>query len=1054
MLGRQCNKLRSSVKVISCSKIAYSNKVNLQKSCFLLGSSKRFLGNQNPISKSDIFVSAGPTNKNVVGGNKRSRISSVEFLEKLIAGISTDIHQKNRVYKNDFIRVIDKIKETNMSSRKQGLLLIKCCTELMPDEMPSTRMALVQELWNAIKPHTTFDVEHYNELLRVYIANNKKLVVSKFIGEMGAVKPNLTTFELILRTLGEAGDINQCTEVISNMKAQGLPATENVFNSLIICHGKSGNLDNIPEILTMMKSLQLDYSVNTYTAIARAYGWNKKNQQLIKEMNTAVKNGITFGEVHIMDIVKTLAFVGNHVSIPEVLKYLPRQILESPSITPTMQSVATLLVFQSHPMAALEIYKILPLPSFGPKDDMGLHGRSLVRDCVKASTPSSVIALISQELMSSGRNAIALQNAAEAALQLGKVPLALDLFTRMKQFGMPVRPHYFWPILLQTSKTYGEKGVMNTLSTMSEMEVKPDYETIMDYTLPYVSFTSPQNLMKKFQEAGLTVTSVLTPMMVTLLNTGQVRAASEICELFDGKVDAELVIKPLLKGFLISSDIKSVIHILEDITAKALDKKKDWVGRFLCALIKNKRVKEDFPDILSIVKALQGKGIKISTSAADYCLSRIPEHPKKELIDSFKEALVNITDERLVDEGEMFVQQIQHPKQMNEEALSAHLVELESKGMNTRGVLRKLLQQYCRSGNLAAAREILEKCEREGVFLSAGMKASIFDLHVKQGELDMAELVLADLNKSSPNFTLDEYKVIDFATLMVYRKKIDKAFELINEQSRKRHITGGRNLSMNCWRLMDAVAAQGSVTEARRMFTLLTSLRYCKPSNTLLGPLVRAHLKNGDLEQAVQEFVSLAEKYKKTPLKHELLCKVLLAMNEGKSEERFISNEQSNGKLNKLAQTILNVDRQVHGASDVQVTLIAALADVGYKMTLRKIFLDPTTKFHPDALLRHCERFADEKKIHALEAIADTSKDLRHVHIEEIYNLILDIYQREDNCKDALTLFYKMQENDIEPSKKFIENICSLFKSNNKLVPPDVALIRDKLTKGASKKAV
>lgn len=78
------------------------------------------------------------------------------------------------------------------------------------------------------------------------------------------------------------------------------------------------NLDNIPEILTMMKSLQLDYSVNTYTAIARAYGWNKKNQQLIKEMNTAVKNGITFGEVHIMDIVKTLAFVGNHVSIPEV----------------------------------------------------------------------------------------------------------------------------------------------------------------------------------------------------------------------------------------------------------------------------------------------------------------------------------------------------------------------------------------------------------------------------------------------------------------------------------------------------------------------------------------------------------------------------------------------------------------------------------------------------------------------------------------------------------------------------------------------------------------
>lgn len=89
-------------------------------------------------------------------------------------------------------------------------------------------------------------------------------------------------------------------------------------------------------------------------------------------------------------------------------------------------------------------------------------------------------------------------------------------------------------------------------------------------------------------------------------------------------------------------------------------------------------------------------------------------------------------------------------------------------------------------------------------------------------------------------------------------------------------------------------------------------------------------------------------------------------------------------------------------------------------MTLRKIFLDPTTKFHPDALLRHCERFADEKKIHALEAIADTSKDLRHVHIEEIYNLILDIYRE-------LELYTYMTCNNIKrvlskTDKKIVNN--------------------------------
>ncbi|XP_052757762.1 leucine-rich PPR motif-containing protein, mitochondrial-like [Galleria mellonella] len=976
--------------------------------------------------------------------------SSEQVLEKFIAGLSSDIHQKNRVYKNDLMRIINKVKELNFSTKRQGLLLIRCCTELLPDEASSSRMALVEIVWNALKPHTKFEVDHYNELLRVYIANNRTLTASSFISQMTPVKPNITTYELILRALGEAGDLNQATEVISNMKAQNLPATESIFNSLIICQGKAGNVSNIQEVLTMMKSLKLENSIETHTATMKALAYNKQIKLLFEEMDKAERSGLQFDEVHIMEIVKTLANVGSYQSIPRVLRHLPEETLKTPSISPYMQSVATLLVFQNHPIVALEIYKCLPLPSFGPKDDQGLHGRSLVRDCVKASISSSVIGLVTQELMSSGRNPIALHNAAEAALQLNKVPLALDLFMRMKQLGMPLRPHYFWPILLHNSKSYGEKGIMNTLSTMVNMEVKPDYDTVMDYTLPYVSFTSPQNLMKKFLDTGLTVSTVLTPMMVTLLQTGQVMAASEICELFQGKVDAEKILKPLLKGYLISADVKSTVHILEDILKKAIDKNKDWVGRFLCVFMQHKKVLEDISDFLELIKAIKAADIKISTPAADYCISRLPEKHGQDTIDMFRNSLIDITDERLVDESEIFMQQMPHPKHMNEESLKAHLNELEAKGMNTRGVLRKLLQQYCREGNLAAARQIAEKCQKEEVFLSAGMKAAIFDLHVKLGELDLAEIALADLNKSSPNFTLDEYKVIDFATLMVYRKKIDQAMELITEQSKKRRVVGGRGISMNCWRLLDATAAHGSHIETRKMFELLSSLRYCKPSNVILGPLIRVHLKDNNLQEAVNEFSRLASKYNKTPLKHELLCAILKAMGDGQSEETFVTNEKSNGRLNKLVQTVLNVDKKVHGAGDVQLTLIAALADVGYKKTLRKLFLDPTVKFHPDALLRRCERFADERKVLALEAIAQCAKDLRHIDIDGVYELMLDVFQRDDNCVDALALWNRMQETDVTPSQKFVRNICSLIKANNRPVPSELSVLLDKQAKKAT----
>lgn len=78
-------------------------------------------------------------------------ISSEDLLEKYIAGLSTDIHLKNRVYKNDLQRVIAKVKTSNFSTKKQQLLLLHCCTELLPDEAPITRMALAEEIWTTIE---------------------------------------------------------------------------------------------------------------------------------------------------------------------------------------------------------------------------------------------------------------------------------------------------------------------------------------------------------------------------------------------------------------------------------------------------------------------------------------------------------------------------------------------------------------------------------------------------------------------------------------------------------------------------------------------------------------------------------------------------------------------------------------------------------------------------------------------------------------------------------------------------------------------------------------
>jgi hypothetical protein len=52
--------------------------------------------------------------------------------------------------------------------------------------------------------------------------------------------------------------------------------------------------------------------------------------------------------------------------------------------------------------------------------------------------------------------------------------------------------------------------------------------------------------------------------------------------------------------------------------------------------------------------------------------------------------------------------------------------------------------------------------------------------------------------------------------------------------------------------------------------------------------------------------------------------------------------------------------------------------------------------------------------------------------------------ERDDDYLEALRLWIRMQEIDVNPSQKFVQNICSLLKANNKAVPSELAVLLDK----------
>lgn len=64
---------------------------------------------------------------------------------------------------------------------------------------------------------------------------------------------------------------------------------------------------------------------------------------------------------------------------------------------------------------------------------------------------------------------------------------------------------------------------------MNEMDITPDFETINDYVLPNIDIKNSSNLIKKFESFNVLPSTYLTPLISSLLKSGEIRTASDLC---------------------------------------------------------------------------------------------------------------------------------------------------------------------------------------------------------------------------------------------------------------------------------------------------------------------------------------------------------------------------------------------------------------------------------------------------------------------------------------------------------------------------------------------
>ncbi|XP_066146551.1 leucine-rich PPR motif-containing protein, mitochondrial [Euwallacea fornicatus] len=943
-----------------------------------------------------------------------------QSLERRFKSLDQDVRKSGRISRRDIEDVLEEIRNARSATSSQSLLVIRCCGTLVPDELPEVRTKLVQEIWNTlIKLNLPMDVSHYNALLRVYLENEHPFSPTEFLKEMESrgIEPNRVTYQRLISRYCQDGDIEGSTKILEYMREKQMPVNENVFNALIFGHSQAGDMNSAHGILAVMAQAGLEPSADTYTTLLCGYARSGDMDKINALINECEQKEIYLLDKDYLDIVYSLATNGHEQYVPEILSKVKRTI----GYNQDAINFILRLINKGKDETAFAILHTM-LRSTKPDGTIMPVGNFFIRQLVKIDRDVDTVVSYSKRLEEHGMYEKGILLATEISLELGREELAYALMEQIKQQGYEIKQHFFWPLIIANASDKTGKGIVNVLKRMQSFDLIPSQETLRDWVLPNLNGSSSK-VLSILRDANVSLGSSACGLVANLLLKNEISEAATIASSVNAYYVPELIRRPLTNALYATKDVNSYITILRQVY-ESLKKKtppsehQDYVdgpsvvGAYLVDICSARRnYVELIPEVL---EHLVEQGLSITTTHAEILENKLGE----QMTDHISDMLGRLTSGELTPAPLSKKPTYTPYYQMNVDQLEKLVQNLGSKGVETLGYKRRLLTLYHREINLEKMLELLEQIKQIPNFVvTAGIHAILMDTYAAHNQLDKALEHFNSIKEiEKDQFQIDESKLVRLAGLFVKNGKIEEAIKILEETPREKS-TRGYSYTSLVWRVLNSLAEKGQAEDLERLFDTLIKNELADVTTVTLGPLIKVHLINNDLDAALKKFQWCVEQYQATPWKNELVCKLI--------------EVEDADKLQKLT----DLSTLVHGEINSLYDLVFAFVECGRIRQARKILETPGLQSRPQRINNACERFQQEGLVKPLEGLKDATRDLNHIDRSDIYYQLLLSYIKQDDPEKSLGLWTQMQEEDLAPTDQFLLKLGSFLQEKGHQVP-------------------
>lgn len=972
-------------------------------------------------------------------------------IDQQIKKLDLDARRNGRISLREVEDVIAEIRTSRSASGSQSLMVIRCCGNLISEEIPEKRTQLVQEVWNTLeKLGISLDISHYNALLRVYLENNHPFVPTELLAELEqkGIEPNRVTYQRFITRYCQTGDIEGATRILQFMREKEMPINEVVFNALVLGHSKANDMESAEGILNVMKQAGIDPTAETYTILICGY----INEGNLDKVNSILEEcedkGIVFIDKDYLEMIYHMAL--KDIDIDPMLSKMKRNT--------GYNQDAVNYVYRLTNAGKLEVaFKIVKSMVRSSRLDGTLTptGGFFISALVRNDVPVADIFKYCDKLVEENLNLQSLSIAMENSLRFKKESLALELFRGAKERSIPLRPHFFWPLIVARGKQNDLNGLYKLIATMNMEFGLPIYsDTVREYIVPFALKENANlfGVLNDLKSCGVSTATSVSAIVIHLLSSGRIRDAAEIAANYRANYPMTLIRKPLLNSYLKTADADSFTTILKNIALGiewranaaqqeaaekddeelAVPEYRESIGQIVLEVVKEIKNKDtcktDFEEIL---KLMHQKGVGISNRAAEAIQTQLQD----KLTQGISSLLESLTGDDLpvvesTTTGARRGSGVRKPQNnLDEDSLLRLYEQMKSKGEVSKSILKQIFSLYGRQHNVEKLLELKEEMDKVDFVLSNGMYAYIIDAYVEHEKLDEAWQILKSRIEQEPDFVLNPTKMLRIALLAVQKEDYDKAVEILkkkaslNENAQTAENTPFMTGSL-CWRIVNHFAEKGDVENVKQYFDLIVDNEYCTVNNILLGPLIKVHLQRDDLEGALKEFENCCVKYRATPFKTELT-------------KRCIETEDA---VN--LQRLTDLSTEIHGEINSLYDLMISFLECGRLRQAKKILETPGLRLRSDRLQNACQKYQNSGSIENLENLLAVTKDAQLDRSDLYYNLLL-AYDKAGDPQKAMSVWLQIQENNETPTDPFLILLADILKKHDLAVPFNVPQFKE-----------